>query len=264
MTRQLDNNIKNNLIDTLSDIWVMSQRNMLRYIRLPQLLLFNVLLNVVLLLLFNYVFGGAIFTGGIEYIQYFVPGFMVQTVVFGSTQTSIGIAQDLSKGLIDRFRSLPMSRLALFAGRVISDAVRYIILIAIMIAVGSLMGFRFENDFAPVMGGVALIVLFGIGLTWIGVFIGISVRDVEAAEVAGFAWVFPFVFASSIFVPIETMPSWLQVFAEVNPVTPMVDTMRALSSGGGISESLWKILVWDGAILLVFLSLSLYKYKRLT
>ena len=134
-----------NLSNALSDIGVMTQRNILRYIRLPQLLVFNALLNVVLLLLFNYVFGGAIRTGGIEYIQYFLPGFMVQTVVFGSTQTSVGLAEDLSKGMIDRFRSLPISRLAFLTGRVISDIVRYAILLALIIAVGSIMGFRFEN-----------------------------------------------------------------------------------------------------------------------
>jgi len=258
-------NISNssNLADTLSDIGVMTQRNMLRYIRLPQLLVFNALLNVVLLLLFNYVFGGAIRTGGIEYIQYFLPGFMVQTVVFGSTQTSVGLAEDLSMGIIDRFRSLPMSRLAFLTGRVISDVVRYAILIALMIAVGSIMGFRFENGVLPVFAGIALIILFGIALTWIGVFIGISVRDVETAQVAGFVWVFPIVFASSLYVPIETMPSWLQVFAQINPVTPMVDTMRALSLGGSVSASLWKILVWDGVIILVFLPLALRRYRLL-
>jgi len=252
-----------NLSDTLSDIGVMTQRNILRYIRLPQLLVFNALLNVVLLLLFNYVFGGAIRTGGIQYIQYFLPGFMVQTVVFGSTQTSVGLAEDLTKGIIDRFRSLPISRFAFLTGRVVSDITRYAILIGLMIAVGSIMGFRFENGVLPVLAGIALIILFGIALTWVGVFIGTSVKDVETAQVAGFVWVFPIVFASSLYVPVATMPSWLQVFAQINPVTPMVDTMRALALGGSISESLWKILAWDGAIILVFLPLALRRYRLL-
>ena len=250
-----------NISNLLSDIGVMTQRNMLRYIRLPQLLVFNALLNIVLLLLFNYVFGGAIRTGGIAYIQYFLPGFMVQTVVFGSTQTSVGLAEDSSKGIIDRFRSLPISRLAFLTGRVISDAARYAILIALMIVVGYIMGFRFENGVLPALAGIALIILFGIALTWVGVFIGISVKDIETAQVAGFVWVFPLVFASSLYVPIETMPSWLQIFAQINPVTPMVDTMRALSLGGNVLASLWKILAWDGAIILVFLTLALRRYK---
>lgn len=249
------------IINTLSDIGVMTRRNMLKYLRLPQLLVFNALLNIVLLLLFNYVFGGAIQTGGIAYIQYFLPGFMVQTVVFGSTQTSVGLAEDLAKGMIDRFRSLPISRLAFITGRVIADAVRYTILITLIIIVGSIMGFRFENGISPVLAGIGLTILFGIALTWVGVFIGISVRDVETAQVAGFVWVFPLVFASSLYVPIETMPSWLQVFAKINPVTPMVDTMRALSLSGSVSASLWKTLVWDGALITVFLTLALRRYK---
>jgi len=253
--------VSSDISNAVSDIAVMTRRNMLRYIRLPQLLVFNALLNVVLLLLFNYVFGGAIRTGGLTYIQYFLPGFMVQTVVFGSTQTSVGLAEDLSKGMIDRFRSLPISRQAFLTGRVVADAARYAILIALMIAVGSVMGFRFENSVLHVLAGVALTILFGIALTWVGVFIGISVRDVETAQVAGFVWVFPLVFASSLYVPIETMPTWLQAFAQVNPVTPMVDAMRALALGGSVSASLWKTLVWDGVIILVFLPLALRRYR---
>jgi ABC transporter DrrB family efflux protein len=253
--------INSNFSNAISDISVMTRRNMLRYIRLPQLLVFNALLNVVLLLLFNYVFGGAISTGGLAYIQYFLPGFLVQSVVFGSTQTSVGLAEDLSKGMIDRFRSLPMFRSAFLTGRVVADVTRYAILIALMIIVGSIMGFRFENGALPALAGVALIILFGIALTWVGVFIGISVRDEETAQVAGFVWVFPLVFASSLYVPIETMPSWLQYFANINPVTPMVDTMRTLTLGGNVSASLWKTLVWDLAIVLVFLPLALRRYK---
>jgi len=256
--------VRSKILETLSDIWVMTQRDVRRYLRLPQLLLTNIILNVVLLVLFNYVFGGAIQTGGVAYIQYFLPGFLAQSVVFGSTQTSVGISEDLSKGLIDRFRSLPMARIALLSGRVVSDALRYLILITIMIGVGYAAGFRFEAGFGPAFLGVWLIVLFGIALTWVGVFIGISVKDVETAQVAGFVWVFPLVFASSLYVPIETMPSWLQVFAEINPVTPMVDTIRGLSWGTDISSSLWKILVWDAGIILVTLPLALRKYRLLT
>jgi ABC transporter DrrB family efflux protein len=251
------------VFQTISDIGVMTQRDIRRYFRLPQLLITNIILNVVLLLLFNYVFGGAIQTGGVDYIQYFLPGFLVQSVVFGSTQTSVGISEDLSKGLIDRFRSLPMARSAFLSGRVVADTLRYLILIALMIAVGYAMGFRFQGGFLPAFAGVWLIILFGIALTWVGVFIGISVKDAETAQVAGFVWVFPLVFASSLYVPIETMPSWLQAFANVNPVTPMVDTIRALSWGTSISSSLWKILVWDLGIILVCLPLALRRYHLL-
>ena len=252
-----------NVGDTLSDIAVMTRRDVLRYVRLPQLLVFNAVLNVVLLLLFNYVFGGAIKTGGLAYVQYFLPGFLAQTVVFGSTQTSVGIAEDLSKGLIDRFRSLPMARSAFLTGRVIADAIRYAILVLLMVAVGYIVGFRFANGVLPVVGGLALVILFGLALTWVGVFIGMSVKDAETAQVAGFVWVFPLVFASSLYVPIETMPSWLQVFAKINPVTPMVDAIRALSLGTSTSSAVWKVLAWDAGIILVFLPLALRRYRLL-
>jgi ABC transporter DrrB family efflux protein len=249
---------------TVSDIIVMTRRNVLRYVRVPQLLVFNAVLNVVLLLLFNYVFGGAIDTGGMKYIQYFLPGFLAQTVVFGSTQVSVGIAEDLAKGLIDRFRSLPMARSAFLTGRVLADAIRYAILITLMLIIGGAIGFRFENGAGPVIGGIALIILFGFALTWVGVFIGTSVKDTETAQIAGFAWVFPLVFASSLYVPVATMPSWLQVFAKINPVTAMVDTMRALSLGTSVSASLWKILAWEAGLILVFVPLAVRRYRLLT
>jgi len=249
--------------ETISDIIVMTRRDVLRYLRLPQLLVFNALLNVVLLLLFNYVFGGVINTGGLKYIQYFLPGFLAQTVVFGSTQTSVGIAEDLSKGLIDRFRSLPMARVAFISGRVLADALRYLILVTLIIMVGLAMGFRINNGAVPALTAVALILLFGTALTWVGVFIGTSVKDTETAQVAGFVWVFPLVFASSLYVPIETMPGWLQAFAKVNPVSPMVDTVRALTLGGSVFDPLWKILAWDAAIMALFIPLALRRYKKL-
>jgi daunorubicin resistance protein C len=249
--------------ETWSDIWVMTRRDILKYIRLPQLLVFNAVLNIVLLLLFNYVFGGAIQTGGIAYIQYFLPGFVAQTVVFGSTQTSVAIAEDLNKGLIDRFRSLPMARAAFLTGRVLSDAVRYGLILLLMVAVGVIMGFRFQNGAGPAVGGLALVVLFGVALTWVAVFIGVSVKDVETAQTAGFAWVFPLVFASSTYVPIQSMPGWLQAFAKVNPVTPMVDATRALFLGGDVGPPLWKILAWSAGLIVLFLFLAIRRYRSL-
>jgi ABC transporter DrrB family efflux protein len=251
------------LSHTVSDIAVMTRRDVLRYLRLPQLLVFNAVLNVVLLLLFNYVFGGAIKTGSVSYVQFFLPGFLAQTVVFGSTQTSVGVAEDIAKGLIDRFLSLPMARSAFLTGRVLADALRYAILVLLMVAVGYVVGFRFANGAVPAIAGIALVVLFGLALTWVGVFIGVSVKDAETAQVAGFVWVFPLVFASSLYVPIDTMPSWLQVFARINPVTPMADVMRALALGSSVTPAIWKILAWDAGIILVFLPLALRRYRAL-
>jgi ABC-2 type transport system permease protein/oleandomycin transport system permease protein len=248
-----------NITDTLVIAW----RNILRVIRLPQLLVFSTIQPVMLLLLFNYVFGGAIAAGGLKYIQFLLPGFLVQIVVFGSSQTSVGLAEDLSRGMIDRFRSLPMARLALLAGRTLADTLRYTFLVLLMIGVGYAMGFRFQNGIALAVAAAALAILFGFVFTWISAFIGMSVKDVETAQVAGFVWIFPIVFASSMFVPVETMPGWLQAFAKVNPVTSTTDTVRVLSLGGGILSPLWKSLAWIGGLLVVFLPLAVRQYRRL-
>jgi ABC-2 type transport system permease protein/oleandomycin transport system permease protein len=243
---------------------VIMQRGLLRLVRLPQLLAFSTVQPVMFLLLFNYVFGGAINAGGVDYIQFLLPAFLVQIVVFQSTQTSVGLAEDLSQGMIDRFRSLPMARAAVLAGRSLADTVRYTALLLLIIGVGSAMGFRFQNGIPPAIAATMLAVLFGFAFTWVAVFIGLSVKDVETAQVAGFVWAFPLVFASSMFVPIETMPGWLQAFAKVNPLTAAVDTARALSLGGEVSAHLWKSLAWTGGIVAVFLPLSIRLYRRVT
>ena len=247
----------------MPDTIVMAQRSLLRQVRLPQLLVFSTIQPVMFLLLFNYVFGGAINTGGIDYIQFLLPGFLIQIVIFQSTQTSVGVAEDLAKGMVDRFRSLPMARPAVLAGRTFADTIRYVVLLLVIVAVGSAMGFRFQNGLGGAIGATMLAVLFGFAFTWISVFIGMSVKDVETAQVAGFVWVFPFVFASSMFVPVESMPGWLQAFAKVNPVTVGVDTSRALCLGGEVMPHLWKALAWAGGILAVFLPLSVERYRRM-
>lgn len=249
---------------TISDTLVIARRNMLRFVRLPQLLVFSTIQPVMLLLLFNYVFGGAINTGGMKYIQFLLPRFLVQIVAFGSAQTSVGLAEDLSRGMIDRFRSLPMARPAVLAGRTLADTLRYTFLVLLMIGVGSAIGFRFQNGVPPAIAAAMLAVLFGFAFTWISAFIGMSVKDVETAQVAGFVWIFPIVFASSMFVPVETMPGWLQAFAKVNPVTVTVDMVRALSLGGEVMTSLWRSLAWIGGVLVVFLPLAVRRYRRIT
>ena len=253
----------NPLVWGVSDTMVITWRNLLRYVRLPQLLIFSSIQPVMLLLLFNYVFGGAINTGGIDYIQYLLPGFLVQTVLFGSTQTSVGLAEDLSRGIIDRFRSLPMARPAVLAGRTLADTARYTFLVLLMIAVGTIIGFRFQGGVPAAAAAAMIAVLFGFAFTWVSAFIGMSVKDVETAQVAGFVWVFPLVFASSMFVPVETMPGWLQAFAKVNPVTVTTDTVRALSLGLPLGSSLWQSFAWIGGLLAVFFPLAVNRYRRM-
>ena len=248
---------------TFTDAAAVTRRNLYRYVRVPTLLLFSTIQPVMFVLLFTYVFGGAIQVPGVEhYIDFLMAGILVQTVIFGSTQTGVALAEDMSRGMIDRFRSLPMARSAVLAGRTLSDTVRNLFVVGLMLVVGTLVGFRFHAGFVPSLGAVALALAFGLAFSWISAFIGLSVRDVESAQAAGFVWVFPLVFASSAFVPVESMPGWLQAFARVNPVTVTVNALRALTLGGPITKPLLQSLAWIAGILLVFVPLAVNRYRR--
>ncbi len=246
----------------LSDIMVMTWRNLLRYARMPQLLVFSTIQPVMFLLLFAFVFGGAIATPGGSYINYLIPGIIVQTVVFGAMQTGIGLADDLSKGLIDRFRSLPMARSAVLAGRTISDLIRNIFVVLLMAGVGFLIGFRFYEGIGAASAAFAITILFGFAFSWISAAIGMMVRNVETAQVAGFIWVFPLVFASSIFVPVDTMPMWLQAFARISPITVTVNGVRALVLGLPVGNNIWYALAWIAGILAVFMPVAIIQYRK--
>lgn len=246
----------------LSDAAAMTRRNLLRYVRLPQLLVFSTVQPVMFVLLFAYVFGGAIQTPGVDYINFLMPGVFVQAVVFGSTQTGVGLADDLSRGMIDRFRSLPMARSAVLAGRTLSDSIRNAFVVCLMAGVGFAIGFRYQAGLLRFVAALALVVMFGFAFSWISATIGLTVRDVESAQAGGFIWVFPLVFASSIFVPVETMPGWLQTFAEVNPITVTANALRALTLGGPVAGDLLRSLAWSAGILAVFVPLSVNRYRR--
>lgn len=246
----------------LTDILVMIKRNLLRYKRLPQLVVFTFIQPVMFVLLFAYVFGGAIQTSSGSYINYLLPGILVQTVLFGAMQTGVGLADDLSKGMIDRFRSLPMARSAVLAGRTISEMVRNLFVVLLMTAVGFLIGFRIENGIGPFILAVLFTVLFGFAFSWISATIGLAVKNVETAQSAGFIWVFPLAFASSIFVPIESMKSGIRTFAEYNPISYVVNVVRGLSLGTEIGNDLWYALAWIIGILIVFIPLSVRLYRK--
>jgi ABC-type multidrug transport system permease subunit len=230
----------------VSDALAMTWRNLIRYVRLPNLLVFSTIQPVMFVLLFAYVFGGAIKVPRGSYIDFLMPGIFVQTVIFGSTQTGVGLAEDLSKGMIDRFRSLPMARSAVLIGRVLADSARNTFVVALNAAIA-----------------LALIVLFGSAFSLISAFIGLSVRDVETAQVGGFIWVFPLTFASSVFVPVQSMPDWLQVFSKHSPITVTVDAARSLA-GVGPDASIVPPLLWVAAIIIVFLPLAVRRYRRIT
>jgi ABC-2 type transport system permease protein len=249
----------------VSDALVMTKRNLLRYFRLPNLLVFSTIQPIMFVLLFSYVFGGAIkfaLPPGVKYINYLMAGIFIQAVIFGSMQTGVGLSDDLAKGMVERFRSLPVARSAVLAGRTLGDTVRNVFVVLLMTGVGFLVGFRFHAGFFSSAGGLGLAVLFGFSFCWISACIGMSVRDPESAQAAGFIWVFPLLFASSAFVPLATMPDWLQAFARNNPITHVINAIRALTQGGPVWHDLWISLVWIVAILAVFIPLSVRRYRN--
>jgi len=217
---------------------------------------------VMFLLLFVYVFGGAIATSAGSYINYLLPGIFVQTVLFGSMQTGVGLADDLSKGLIDRFKSLPMARSAVLAGRTLTEIMRNIFVLLIMTIVGIIIGFRIQHGFGPFLEAIGITLLFGFAFSWVSASIGMLVKNVETAQTAGFIWVFPLVFASSIFVPLQTMKSGIRTFAEHNPITYVVNAVRALILGTPVGHNALYALIWIAAILIVFMPIAVYQYRK--
>lgn len=252
----------NGFINSVSDVLVITQRNLIRYTRLPQLIIFSTVQPVMFLLLFNYVFGGAIGQTGTEnYINFLLPGIIVQAVLFGGIQGSVGIATDMSSGIVDRLRSLPIHRAAFISGRVLADTVRNAFVVSIMIGVGFLIGFRFEDGPLSALIAMALVISFGFAFSWIAVAIGLLVKNPEAAQPAGFIWIFPLVFASSVFVPVQTMPEWLQIFARNQPVTKVAQAIRSFTIGGP-HDALIPVLIWMSLITIIFMSVSVWLYRR--
>jgi len=241
---------------------VLAKRNFLRIARAPDLLLAFTVQPIMFVLLFAYVFGGAIETGGQSYINFLIPGILVQTMAFGGFVTAMGIAEDLRKGLVDRFRSLPMSRSAVLAGRTLSDIVTNAISITVMLVVGVIIGFGFESPFLHVVAGILLLLLFGYAFSWVFAFIGLTSSSPEAAQSLGFIVIFPLTFVSSAFVPPETMPGALQWFAEWNPFSITVNAIRALFIGDPAGNTVWGAVAWSIGIAAVFGVLAVAKYKR--
>jgi len=251
-----------------ADTWAITKRNLLRYTRLPQLIFFSSIQPIIFLTLFNFVFGGALGSAGAafhgKYINYLLPGIMVQVVLFGGLQTGIGLARDINSGIVDRFRSLPMSRAAVLAGRTIADSIRNISVIAIMLIVGYLYGFRFYNGYWNALAMVGIYLLFGFAFSWIAAFLGLVLKDEETAQLAGFVFVFPLVFASAAFVPVASMAKWLQHFANNQPITFATSAGRELALGVPGNGAAWKLLLWTLGILVVFIPLSVWSYRRRT
>jgi ABC transporter DrrB family efflux protein len=247
----------------LSDTLTITRRNLLVWLRVPAYIVFTVIQPVIFVLMFRYVFGGAIHVpvkGG--YVNFLMPGIIAQTAAFATFGTAIALAQELKKGVIDRLKSMPMARSAVLTGRIVADTLRMLVTILIVVGVGYAVGFRFENGVGPAILMIVMAVFLGVSICMISAFTGLAIGDEESVQAFGLIWLFPVTFLSSAFVPISSMPGWLQAFANNQPVTYVVDTMRALALGGPVYSSLWKSLVWLVGILVVFGPLAVRAYKR--
>jgi ABC transporter DrrB family efflux protein len=247
----------------IRDATAVAGRNLIAYRRVPQLLVFSTIQPVIFVLLFRYVFGGAVKTPpGVPYVDYLMPGIFVQTTVFGAIGAAVGLATDLKSGLLERFRSLPMARSAVLAGRTTADLARNVFVAALMAVVGFAVGFRVHTSALGFLAGMLLVLLFGYVLSWVFATVGLAVGDPETAQAAAFPVMAPLVFASSAFVPVSTMPSWLQPFAEHQPVSVTASAVRALMIGGPTTSYVLQSLAWCAAILLVFVPVAVRRYRR--
>jgi ABC transporter DrrB family efflux protein len=245
------------------DTFAITQRNLIGYRRVPQLLVFSTIQPVIFVLMFRYVFGGAIdIPGPIPYVDFLMPGIFVQTVVFGAIATAIGLATDMKSGLMERFHALPMARSAVLTGRTLADLARNVFVVILMMVVGFLVGWRIHTSVIGLVGGALLVVLFGYAMSWIFATVGLAVGDPETAQAAAFPVLAPLVFASSAFVSVDSMPGWLQAFARNQPVSVTASAVRALTIGGPTGHFVWQSLAWCVGILLVFAPIAVGLYRR--
>lgn len=246
------------------DVAAITWRNVTVLRRVPRLLVFSTIQPLVFVLLFRYVFAGvaSLSVPGVHYVDYLMPGVFVQVAVFGAMNTTIGLATDLQTGLLERFRSLPMARFAVLGGRTLADLGRNVFVLALMTAVGFAAGFHIHNGAAAFLGGLVLVLLFGYAMAWVFAVVGLVVGDPESALAASFPIMAPLVFASSAFIPIATMPGWLQAFAAHQPVSITTSAVRATVLGGPTATYVWQSLAWFTAIIAIFAPLGAWRYHR--
>jgi ABC-2 type transport system permease protein/oleandomycin transport system permease protein len=250
------------LVQAVSDTAAITWRNLLMLKRVPQLLVFSTIQPVLFVLMFRYVFGGAIRVPGVSYVDYLMPGIFAQTVAFGAINTGVGLATDLGTGLIERFRSLPMARSAVLAGRTVADVLRNVLVVTLMSVVGFAVGFRVHTNALAFLAGIGLMLLFAFSLAWLFALIGLAARTPESAQAASFPILAPLVFASSAFVPLESMPGWLQAFAAHQPVTITVKAFRALVLGGPTLTPVLQSIAWSIGLVALFAPLAVARYRR--
>jgi ABC-2 type transport system permease protein len=246
----------------VTDTLIIAERNLVRLPRRPDLLLAFTVQPIMFVLLFRYVFGGAIQTGGLPYVEFLIPGIIVQNIAFGGFVTALGLNEDVHKGLIDRFRSLPMARPAVLAGRTLADVATNLLSVLVLIGTGAIIGFSFRTPLLHVLAGFLLLLLIGYAFSWVFAFVGLIVSSPESANSVSFIAIFPLTFISSAFVPPATMPEPLKWFAGVNPFTIMVDAMRALWLDTPAGNYVWGAVVWALIIMGFFAPLAVSRYRR--
>lgn len=247
---------------TVSDALTVTRRNLIRLTRNPELVVFATIQPVIFVLMFRYVFGGAIRVPGVDYVDFLMPGIWAQTVAFGAVTTAVGLAEDLNLGLIERFRSLPMARSAVLVGRTSADLVRNLFVVVLMTIVGFLVGFRYHTGIVGLVAAIGLVLAFAYALSWLFAFFGLSAPNAETAQAASFPFLAILVFASAAFVPVQSMPGWLQVFARHQPVTSVVEAVRALVLGGATTAKVLKAVAWIIGIVAAFAPLAVRRYRR--
>src|SRR5215217_7577799 len=246
----------------VADALTITWRNLLNVRRNPQLLIFATIQPIMLVLLFRYVFGGAIDVPGVPYVDYLMPGIFVQAITFGALTTGVGLAEDMGSGIIDRFRSLPMARSAVLVGRTLADLARNSFVILLMGTVGFAVGFRVHTNALGYLSSLGIVLLFAFSLSWMFAYVGMMVGNAETAQAASFPILAPLVFASSAFVPIDSMPGWLQVFAAHQPVTATVNAARVLCLGGPTAGKVFASIAWSVGLVVVFAPLAVRKYRQ--
>ena len=260
--RSLVRDQRGKFASAMADGIAVTWRNLIGITRTPDAMFFSSIQPIMFILLFRYVFGGAINVPGLRYVDYLMPGIFVQTLAFGAIGTAVGLADDMSKGLIERFRSLPMARSAVLFGRTTADLVRNVWVIALMTGVGYAVGFRVHTNILAFLGGVGVLLLFSYAVSWGFATIGLGASSGETAQLMVFPVLMPLTFASGAFVPVQSMPGWLQAFARNQPVNHVVDAARALMAGGPTTAPVAKAVLWSIGLLVVLIPIAVARYRR--
>ncbi|MGZ4675847.1 MAG: ABC transporter permease [Acidimicrobiia bacterium] len=262
-TRELASESRQRVGDVVRDAMTMTWRNLVKLTRNPELIVFSTVQPIIFVLMFVYVFGGAIHVGGgVPYVDFLMAGVWVQSVTFGALNTGVGLAEDLQAGLIERFRSLPMARSAVLVGRTTADLVRNVFVVIVMTTVGFIVGFDYHTSAIALVAAMGMVLLFAYALSWLSALLGLTAPNAETAQAAFFPIVAVLVFASAAFVPVNTMPGWLQAFASHQPVTAVINAVRVLTLGGPTTNKVLSALAWIAVMIAVFAPLAIRRYRK--